>query len=137
VVVNDDEQPPPVHFGDHPHGAYWSAERPAEVDADEPVEHSVSGSTIDVMWDYGVRVPLWDAEGLLPENPAWLRDVLGLSEQLIADLGRWGREMTALDATPSRRTPEAFEALNGRGRELARRVQQEIGARYTVTYRRW
>ena len=78
-----------------------------------------------MMWDYGVRIPLRDAEGLLPEEPEWLREALGLSERLIEDLGRWGLDMNELDADPRRRTREAYEALDVRGRELAHRLQQE------------
>lgn len=89
------------------------------------------------MWDYGVRVPLWDETGLLPEEPAWLRDALGLSAPLIEELARWGEEMDAVDAAPSRRTPEAYEQLDRRARALARRLQDELGARFTVRYRPW
>src|SRR4051794_29773461 len=83
AVPNSEDERPPMHFGDYPDGAYWSAdrqlalgrgaERHAATDDDEPVDHTVSGSVIRFMWDYGVRVPLWDAEGLLPEESDWLR----------------------------------------------------------------
>jgi len=102
VVVTSDDAPPPMHFGDYPHGAYWSAERRPQGQEDEPADYSVSGSVLRMMWDYGVRVPLWDAEGLLPEEPNWLRKALGLSDPLIEDLTRWGLDMVELDAVPSR-----------------------------------
>ena len=127
-----------MHFGDYPDGAYWSAERHAATDdEDEPVDHTVSGSVIRFMWDYGVGVPLWDAEGLLPEESDWLREALGLSDPLIQDLGSWGREMNALDAAPSRRTTDAYEALDARARALVQRLEQEIGSRFSVKYRPW
>ena len=135
--MTNDDAPPPVHLGDYPHAAYWSAERPPEVQADEPADYSVSGPTIRMMWDYGVRIPLWDAEGLLPEEPEWLRDALNLSQRLIDDLSRWGFDMIELDAAPGRRPREAYEALDVRGRELAQRLQQEVGSRYSVTYHPW
>ena len=89
------------------------------------------------MWDYGVRVPLWDAEGLLPEDGEWLRGVLGLSDPLIEDLTTWGLDMDALDAAPSRRTTKAYEALDARARELVQRLRREVGPRYSVTYHAW
>jgi hypothetical protein len=97
----------------------------------------VSGSVIRFMWDYGVRVSLWDAEGLLPEESDWLREALGLSDPLIEDLGSWGREMNALVAAPSRRPTDAYEALDARARALVQRLEQEIGSRFSFEYRPW
>lgn len=135
--MTTDDESPHKHLGDYPHGAYWSAERPPEAHTDESAEHSVSGPVIRLMWDYGVRIPLWDAEGLLPEEPEWLRAALDLSERLIGDLRRWGLDMNDLDAEPRRRTNEAYEALDVRGRELAQRLQREVGSRYSVKYHPW
>lgn len=70
--MKDERDPPPMHFGDYPHGAYWSAER-REQDDEGPEDYTVDGQVIRLMWDYGVRVPSWDAAGLLPEEPEWLR----------------------------------------------------------------
>jgi hypothetical protein len=137
VVATNDDAPPPLHFGDDPHGAYWSAERPPDAETDEPADYSVNGPVIRMMWDYGVRVPLWDAEGLLPEEPQWLRKALNLSEGLIHDLSEWGLDMNELDAAPRLRTKEAYEALDLRGRDLAQRLREEIGSRYRITYQPW
>jgi hypothetical protein len=127
-----------MHLGDYPHGAYWSAERHAATDdEDEPAGHTVSGSVIRFMWDYGVLIPLWDATGLLPDDFEWLREALGLSDPLIEDLSRWGLDMDALDAAPSRRTREAYEALDARARELVQRLRRELGSRYRVEYHPW
>ena len=104
---------------------------------EEPADYSVSGSVLRLMWDYGVRVPLWDDEGLLPDEPDWLWTALGLSDSLIGDLTRWGLDMEDLDAVPSGKTTEAYEALNARARKLAERLQQELGSRYTVRYKPW
>jgi hypothetical protein len=137
VVVTSDDSPPSAHFGDYPHGSYWSAERRPPGQEDEPADYSVTGSSLRIMWDYGVRVPLWDAQGLLPEEPDWLRNALGLSDQLIEDFTRWGLDMEELDAVPRRRTTEAYEALDARARALAKRLQQEVGSRYRVLYHPW
>lgn len=137
VVPDNDERRAPLHFGDYPDGAYWSAERLPKAAEDEPADHTVSGVEIRFMWDFGVRVPLWDDDGLLPEDPAWLRTALGLSDPLIDDLTRWGTDMDALDAAPSRRTTEAYDALDVRARELAERLRQELGPRLSVTYKPW
>lgn len=137
-MATSDDALPPMHLGDYPHGAYWSAERRPSAQEEEPVvDYSVSGSVVRVMWDYGVRVPLWDAEGLLSDEPDWLRKALGLSDSLIGDLTRWGLDMEDLDAVPIRRTTEACEALDARARELAVRLQQELGSRYSVRYKPW
>lgn len=106
-------------------------------DEDAPPDHTVSGTTIRFMWDYGVRVPLWDATGLLPGDPDWLRQTLGLSDPLIRDLTAWGHEMDALDAAPSRRTEAAYDALDARARVLVPRLEQEIGSRFSIDYVRW
>lgn len=143
AVATDDEPLPSAHLGAlpiaraYPYGAYWSADRPVGVEADEPVDYSVSGSVIRLMWDYGVQIPLWDAHGLLPEEPEWLGEALGLSARLIDDLKQWGFDMNEVDAAPRRRTKEAYEALNLRGEELTNRLQQEVGSRYRVRYHPW
>ncbi len=136
-MPNSQNGRPPMYFGDSPNGAYWSAERRATTDQDEPIDRTLSGSVIRFMWDYGVRVPLWDADGLLPEEPEWLRETLGLSDPLIEDLTRWGRDMEALDASASRRTIDAYEALDARARVLVQRLQRELGSRFSIKYLPW
>lgn len=136
-MPSSDDAPPPTYFGDYPLGAYWAAERDTPGDEEEPADHAVSGPVIRLMWDYGVRVPLWDAEGLLPEDPEWLREALGLGDPLIEDLRKWGLDMEALDASPSRRTTEAHEALHARARQLVRRLQEDVGSRYRIVHHPW
>lgn len=126
-----------MHFGDYPNGAYWSAERRPLTNQDEPTEYTVSGPVIRMMWDYGVRIPLWDAEGLLPEEPEWLRMALGLSDGLTNDLRRWGLDMIGLDATAESRTHDAYVALDERARGLVQRLRDEIGSRWSVEYSPW
>lgn len=136
-MPTDDAASLPRHLGDYPDGAYWSADRPAGSEDAEPTHHKVSGRVIRLMWDYGVRVPLWDAEGLLPEEPEWLKGELRLSDGLIGDLTRWGHDMNDLDADPGRRTASAYQAMDARARDLAARLQREVGDRYTVDYVPW
>lgn len=80
---------PSATVGD-PRGPKWSAHPLAGVEsvAEDPAQ--VRGDTIRFFWDEGVTVPLWDADGLLPDDPEWLRAALGLSDGLIADLTAWG-----------------------------------------------
>lgn len=141
---SDDDVTPPKYLGDYPDGAYWASESPPAADRVDRVDEdshgldiAVHGDVISMMWDYGVRIPLWDEGGLLPNEPQWLRKVLGLSDSLIKDLTRWGSDMLELDAAPSHRTKETYEALDLRAQELAQRLQQEVGSRYTIRYRAW
>ena len=96
----------------------------------------MNGGVIRLMWDYGVTVPLWDAEGLLPEEPEWLRAALGLSDALIDDLTRWGNDMNALDVAALSSSSQ-YEALDVRARALAERLQRELSSRFSVQYRPW
>ena len=82
------------------------------------------------MWDEGAG-PLWGDEGLLPHDPEWLRQALGLSDSLIADLLAWGRDM---DAARERGQLEA--PLNHRALQLTQRLQAEVGARFRVRLHR-
>lgn len=135
---NTEPEPPPEHFGDYRHGAYWSAySQPGHAEPDEP-DYTVDGDTIRFMWDYGVSVPLWtNGDGLLPEDPEWLRRALGLSDSLIDDLSEWGKAMSDLDANPPLRTEQAYRDLDQRGRDLVARLQHELGSRFTVKYKPW
>ncbi|GAB3251474.1 hypothetical protein GCM10027425_09410 [Alteromonas gracilis] len=136
-MPTSEDEPLSRYFGDYPDGAYWSAEPREAAPEAGPADHTVNGSTIRFMWDYGVRVPLWDDIALLPDDPDWLRAALGLSDPLIRDLTAWGREMNALDAAPRRRTQAAYDALDVRARVLVRRLEQEIGSRFSIEYVPW
>jgi hypothetical protein len=77
----------------------------------------------------------WASDGLLPDDPEWLRRALDLSDSLVADLLTWLSDMTALHFGSSvadwhelRRQPDE------RGRQLAERLQAEVGTRYKVRY---
>jgi hypothetical protein len=100
----------------------------------------VAGDEIRFMWDYGVIVPLWDEDGLFPDEREWLRRVLHLSDGLIDELIRWGEAMEARDREPMAESAEwhqADEDLRRRGHDLAESLQREVGSRYTVTYQPW
>ncbi len=89
-------EPPSPHFGD-PSGPHWSAFPPPgreDVD-DEPLE--IDGVLRFRMPEDEVDFPLWDDQGLLPEEPEILHEQLGLSLGLVADLMDWGRAWNAAD----------------------------------------
>lgn len=129
---------PQTHVGDYPAWRHLLNRRGSTED--EEIDHEV-GFVIRFMWDYGVTVPLWDAAGLLPEEPERLRAVLGLSGPLIHELSRWGNEMNHLDAAGNRLSREGLEPaygeLDSRARDLVSRLQDELGDRYTVRYVPW
>lgn len=129
-----DAEPPPDHSGDLPDGARPSAEPPARG-ADDELDFTVTGDVIRFMWDYGVEVPLWDGDGLVAEEPEWLRRALGLSDPLIEDLSAWGRAMNDLDGPGG--TEQAYRDLDRQARELVPRLQQEVGSRFTIRYKPW
>ena len=134
MSVMEDREPPPPYFGDYPHGAYWSAVRPEGGWVEEAEDNTVEGSQLRIMWDEGAG-PLWATEGLLPDDPEWLRRALDLSDSLVADLLTWLSDMTALHlGSPVADWRERARALERRGRELADRVQAQVGARYRVRY---
>ena len=121
----------PPYLGDYPNGAYWSAFRPdgsVDVDADEEEDLTVEGTRLRIMWDEGAG-PLWGDEGLLPDDPNWLRQALGLSDSLIADLLAWVRDM---DAARDRGQSQAL--LNPQALQLADRLQTEVGSRFRVRF---
>lgn len=79
-----------MYLGDYPHGAYWSAERRDASDNEEPESYEISGTVIRFMPEDTVTVPLWDGNGLLPEEPEWLNRALGLNRGLVEDVAAWG-----------------------------------------------
>jgi hypothetical protein len=126
---------PPPYFGDYPHGSYWSAVAPEgnqTSDADE--DYTVEGRELRVMWDEGAG-PLWAEDGLLPDDPEWLQRALGLSDSLVADLLTWLSDMTSLHlGSPVVDWRERGQKLDDRGRELAERLQRDVGTRFRVWY---
>jgi len=62
-VVKDERDPPPMHFGDYPHDAYWSAER-----RDQDASYPRRTRSIRLMWDYGVRVLASCGSSACPAN---------------------------------------------------------------------
>jgi len=124
----------PNFSADHPRG-HWSAEPPPSP-GDEDADHKVRGDVIRVAWDYGVLVPLWDQDGLLPEEPEWLRRALGISDALIRDLFEWGQDMNELDASGDPSETVRVE-LDQRARNLAGQLQRALGSRFTVGYEPW
>ncbi|MGK5544305.1 hypothetical protein ACSNOH_06185 [Streptomyces sp. URMC 127] len=71
-----------------------------------------------------------------PDDPA---AGLGLSDDLVADLYQWSKDIdTSMDLYLEERDPDRDDArrreLDRRGRELAERTARELGPRRTVTY---
>jgi len=115
----------------------WFAFGPAgyrEVGDDDDAYGSVSGTRIRLMCDHGVAMPLWDEDGLLPEDTDWIERELGLSRSLIADLTAWAADWDAQtnesgerQAWLDRRTEHEAEA-----HRLFARLQSEISPRFAV-----
>lgn len=87
-------------------------------------------------------LPLWDREGLLPDETEWLREALGLSEDLIDALGAWGHDMNTADGTSWKQRSKdewehAYRELDARARDLVERLRRELAPRYKVTYKPW
>ncbi len=132
----DDREGPPPYFGDYPHGEYASAfasER-TQAASDDEEDYTVEGSELRIMWDEGAG-PLWASDGLLPDEPEWLQRALGLSDLLVADLLAWLSDMTAVKSGPVPNWREQERLMDERGRDLAARLQTELGSRYRVWYR--
>ena len=140
AMGHDEPESPEPHFGDHPHGAYWSAIRPegAEERAVDDEEHySYDGTTLRIMWDEDAG-PLWGDEGLLSEDAQWMRRALRLSDTLIDDLLNWKQDMTSLYFRISTENWDAWSVqkrrLNDRGEALAERLNAEVGEQFRVWY---
>lgn len=132
-AVTDKDVPSP-YFGEYPHGAYWSAEVPQGAQDEEPYE--VGGTTIRFMPDDTVAVPLWDDEGLLPEDPLWLNTVLGLSLELVADIVGWSEDWNASGAGgqrfANRQHQEQQRRLDAEARALVERIRSQPSPGLTV-----
>ncbi len=110
-------------------GYYWTAVRPANYVEDDEEDFTVEGTHLRLMWDHGG--PLWsDVESLLPDEPRWLREALGLSEALIVDLLQWQADM---DELPVSR--KSLDPLHERAEALVERLRAEIGDRFAIEFR--
>lgn len=118
----------------------WFAYPPGpDEPRDDDETPSVTGPEIRFMWDYGVGVPLWADGGLLPEDPDWLREALGLSAELVAELTAWGNAMEELDSRPSLGADQqgAYRELDSRAAALVEELRAQLAGRYTVRYVPW
>lgn len=142
-MSGSDEGDFPLRLGDGSGGPYWSAEPLPWTAADERAERArpVHGRLLRFMWDYGVRMPLWDDEGLLPEDDDWLRESLGVDRDLIRALRRWSLEMIEIDAAePSDDSEERtrrYEQMDAAARDLVERLRDQVDGALTVAYERW
>jgi hypothetical protein len=79
-----------------------------------------------------------DENGLLPDDPEWLRQELGLSHELIEDLVAWARDW---DQPPSRVESdvvawiERMPERKAEGRRLFEQLKAEISPQFTLVDR--
>lgn len=127
AMVASDDEVAPLYLGDYPHGSYWSAARPSNPTDGEEREFTVEGTDLRIMWDSGAG-PLWArGDGLLPDDPEWMRRALRLSDSLVADLLTWRHQMDIAQHPPTKDLDEAAG-------QLAVRLQAEVGSRFEVRY---
>lgn len=94
-------------------------------------EYSVGRPGLRIMWDEGAG-PLWSTgDGLLPDDPAWLKQALDLSDSLITDLLGW-----LSDKDTAHQHHQSPPELDERAEQLAIRLQAEVGSRFKVRYQR-
>jgi hypothetical protein len=143
LVMGDNRRhdPPPLHFGDYPNGAYWSAEREdSETVSDElgvpplvkPVPRSPANPyPIDMFVDGGLHSCLWGVWLEQPpttngvHDPHCLENELPISVSLRDRLLAWAADGDRLQLDPDR---------EDRGFLLSRELQRELGDLYSVTY---
>lgn len=110
-------------------GSGWYAFAPdgkRVEDDDEPWRAPPEGSTIRLMGEDSVDVPLWDDEGLMFDAPDEVTRELGVSADLVADLVAWAGEWQARSGEPDH---DAAAAV------LVRRLDRELDFRYTFVYK--
>jgi hypothetical protein len=90
-------------------------------------DDSAPAARIAFFFDYGVTVPLWDEDGLLPDDPEWLQRELGLSRELIDDLTAWAE----LQDLPGHPTADDDREQH----RLRQRLRHEMAPRFTVVER--
>src|SRR4051812_39252971 len=91
--------------------------------------------TIRIMSD-GPGLPLWTSIGRVPDQESYLRDRLGISPQLAADLRNWGNDRDLRpwgDGTDDLTSWDRDLAESNRhGEELRDRLANELGPNYEV-----
>lgn len=105
------------YFGDYPHGRYVSAFSPPGPQFDDHT-YQVKGVLRFRMPEDEVDFPLWDDNGLLPEEDELLASGLGISAALVADLKAWGAEWN--------RGGSDLERLRAEAGALVDRLRQEV-----------
>lgn len=110
---------------------------PADTSPDDIDEgnYDVSGTVIRFMPDGTVSVPLWDAGGLLPEEPTRLNQGLGLSAELVTS--QRGDDWNAAGLVGERFTHEQHRRrqrrLDAEAETLVERLRAELPHGFTVT----
>jgi hypothetical protein len=81
---------------------------------------------------------LWVDGGLLNDEPSWLREALGLSDDLISAMHAWGCAMDDLDrSADSPAVEQAYRDLDSQALALVERLRHELDPRFQVTYEPW
>jgi hypothetical protein len=138
----DRREAPPLHFGDYPHGAYWSADRrlansdvsggPPPWVTSEP-RSAVNPYPIRMFAEIGCDFALWGPVDEPPPTSSGAHDAdttleekLPISASLRDRLLAWGRdyETDGLDG----------EEFDHRGYHLSRELKRELGDLYSVAY---
>lgn len=81
-----------------------------------------------------VDFPLWDDDGLLPEEPELLESGLGISPALVADLQAWGARWNDTRPTPRTQADAGRGLLRSEADALVARMRSElrVGLRVVV-----
>jgi hypothetical protein len=95
-------------------------------DDEEPWRAPPNGSTIRLMGEHTVDVPLWSDDGLMFNDPDELVRQLGVSADLAADIVAWA------DAWHSRSGEPDHDAAAA---TLVRRLNEELVERYSFVYK--
>lgn len=106
-------------FAYHPSGSRGHSDDEAWQ---APPEHS----TIRLMGEDSVDVPLWDEEGLMFSNVDELQRELGVSAELADDLVSWGRAWQTRSGESNHDSEAAI---------LVRRLNRELNYRYQFVYK--
>jgi hypothetical protein len=105
----------------------WCAYRPdgGRFEQDDSWQGPPEGSLIRLMSEDTVDVPLWSEDGLIFADDEELIREWDVSQELAADIARWGRA--------SQHPPTAEQ--DAEAAWLIRRLRHELGERFRFAYR--
>jgi hypothetical protein len=141
------EEPPPLYFGDYPHGSYWSAD-PKDIDrgAENPgraqwattVERSAANPyPIRMFAEIGCDFALWGPVDEPPPTTSGVQEADYLEEELLISVSlrdrllAWAQDHFRHDGGDHTVSMDDFDE---RGFFISRELQRELGDLYAVTY---